>query len=396
MLSNVAQPFVLENYLEPTNRFSIRSILLASLVSTALIFIGTLFAGWFQLQQMRDAHLWVSHSYRVVHAIERLICLVKDEETDQIVLSLSGDQTLAKADRTLIKRQFENVKTLTDLGAKQSDKIDHLESKIKNQILTFHENLKPADSKSQSGGGMTLLSKSKKDMDEINQELIHLQDDEVRLLDSRLDASRQSAERLEGTLISISAVALLLFFTLIFAISRYLTEKEKAAITDELTGLHNSRGFNLLISQILKTSKRNGLECGLCFIDMDGLKTINDRYGHDEGSNALKALAQAIKSAFRDEDIVARWGGDEFVVAGAFRTAPSEIELRSRLDLELAKKQKEENFPFTLKASLGVKTLKSDQLNLTAVTKAITEADENMYVAKKSTKELQIPLLKEE
>jgi len=84
--------------------------------------------------------------------------------------------------------------------------------------------------------------------------------------------------------------------------------------TDELTGLYNRRGFISLTRSSLELAQRMGKSGLLFFIDMDGLKVINDSYGHEEGDIAIKEIANILRSAFRKSDIVARLGGDEFTV----------------------------------------------------------------------------------
>ncbi len=86
------------------------------------------------------------------------------------------------------------------------------------------------------------------------------------------------------------------------------------AITDELTGLLNRRGFNLVTGQRISLARRTETRLGMLFIDLDGLKKINDIHGHDAGDRALICLADAIRATVRESDIAARLGGDEFVL----------------------------------------------------------------------------------
>ena len=86
------------------------------------------------------------------------------------------------------------------------------------------------------------------------------------------------------------------------------------SLIDELTGLYNRRRFFVLTEQYLKLSVRTKKKLLLLFIDMDNLKWINDHHGHNEGDQALIDLANILKKTFRESDIIARIGGDEFVV----------------------------------------------------------------------------------
>jgi diguanylate cyclase (GGDEF)-like protein len=88
----------------------------------------------------------------------------------------------------------------------------------------------------------------------------------------------------------------------------------RLSLTDELTGLHNRRSFFLLADQLMRSARRNDQSCLLFFIDLDGLKKTNDAHGHEAGDLAIVAAAQVLEAAFRHSDVVARIGGDEFVV----------------------------------------------------------------------------------
>lgn len=91
-------------------------------------------------------------------------------------------------------------------------------------------------------------------------------------------------------------------------------EVRQLALTDELTALYNRRGFFLLAGQQLKMAQRTQLPCGLIFADVDGLKKINDTFGHEIGDRVIVDAAQLLKQTCRDADIIARLGGDEFAI----------------------------------------------------------------------------------
>jgi diguanylate cyclase (GGDEF)-like protein/PAS domain S-box-containing protein len=103
---------------------------------------------------------------------------------------------------------------------------------------------------------------------------------------------------------------------------------------DELTGIYNRRRFQEEVEKLLRVSRRFGDPLMLMLLDVDGLKQINDTYGHQAGDEALQQVARALRSAVRETDVVGRFGGDEFValliraddrgvdrVIGAFRSA---------------------------------------------------------------------------
>ena len=85
-------------------------------------------------------------------------------------------------------------------------------------------------------------------------------------------------------------------------------------ISDELTGITNRRGFNLLAQKALNISYREKKPSVLVFFDLDKFKDINDSFGHTEGDNVLKIFSKNMENTFRESDIFARIGGDEFIV----------------------------------------------------------------------------------
>ncbi|MGA9859933.1 MAG: sensor domain-containing diguanylate cyclase [Solirubrobacteraceae bacterium] len=88
------------------------------------------------------------------------------------------------------------------------------------------------------------------------------------------------------------------------------------SVTDELTGLHNRRGFLTVARQVLEIASRQGAPVAILFADIDNLKAINDGYGHDSGDAVIRAVAEALRHELRSADTVARIGGDEFAALG--------------------------------------------------------------------------------
>jgi diguanylate cyclase (GGDEF)-like protein len=93
-----------------------------------------------------------------------------------------------------------------------------------------------------------------------------------------------------------------------------LQRAEALSVTDDLTGLSNSRYLNLVLRREEKRSVRSGRPLSVLFIDMDGFKNVNTQHGHMAGSRALVEVASVIRGCARETDVVARFGGDEFAV----------------------------------------------------------------------------------
>lgn len=157
-----------------------------------------------------------------------------------------------------------------------------------------------------------------------------------------------------------------------------------SSLTDELTGLYNRRGFRLLAEQQLKIAKRSNQSCLMFFADLDGLKRINDTFGHKEGDQALINVAIILKNTFRDVDIVARFAGDEFAVLCASGTIESSKLLVERLESELALfNTKNPWLPYHLSFSVGTGFLEGKNATIDEL---MLEADKKLYEIKAAKK----------
>jgi diguanylate cyclase (GGDEF)-like protein len=152
------------------------------------------------------------------------------------------------------------------------------------------------------------------------------------------------------------------------------------ALVDELTGLYNRRGFLTLGEQQLKMANRTKMRMALLFADMDGLKKINDAFGHSEGDRALIETAGILTESFRESDIVARIAGDEFVVmAVETNTLPGDIltaRLQENLEIHNAREDRE------YKLSLSVGLARYDPDHPISIDELLAKADRDMYEQK--------------
>jgi len=158
------------------------------------------------------------------------------------------------------------------------------------------------------------------------------------------------------------------------------TELSNLALKDELTGLYNRRGFLALAERQLKLARRSGRSLLLLFIDVDGLKEINDAFGHTEGDAALKCTAEALETTFRDSDVIARLGGDEFAALAIEASGQSESTIRERLtEFMNSASCQGSNYKFSL--SLGA--ARFDPWDQTSIRDLIAQADQAMYEQKR-------------
>jgi diguanylate cyclase (GGDEF)-like protein len=160
--------------------------------------------------------------------------------------------------------------------------------------------------------------------------------------------------------------------------------EQNLSFLDELTGLYNRRGFLGHARPQLDAAARLHRPMLLIFVDLDGLKPINDRLGHAAGDQALVDTAAVLKSTFRERDIVARLGGDEFVVLVTDASLVNPDGLLARLDQRVQAMNDRPNRPFVLAFSTGVAGF--DPGTPETLEELISQADRRMYREKRRRK----------
>src|SRR4030042_687568 len=125
------------------------------------------------------------------------------------------------------------------------------------------------------------------------------------------------------------------------------------SLIDDLTGLYNRRGFLTLAEHQLEIAHREKNDLVLLYTDLDNLKEINDEFGHLIGDQALTETTRILKQTFRGSDIIARIGGDEFVVLTSETPATRAHNLYIRLKTSLDAFNKQAKLPFKLELSIG-------------------------------------------
>ena len=148
---------------------------------------------------------------------------------------------------------------------------------------------------------------------------------------------------------------------------------------DELTQVLNRRGFMEKAEKELKKAAKSGLSGMVFFADMDGLKKINDTYGHKIGDIAIRTQAKVLTDAFRASDIVGRLSGDEFAIVSIGLTKEHIASIRTRIDLLNITLSKEAGLPLTLSISLGNVPFTPDDTDLDSL---LSKADQKLYKEK--------------
>ena len=173
---------------------------------------------------------------------------------------------------------------------------------------------------------------------------------------------------------------------------RYAVERHRLtnslrelSLLDDLTGLYNRRGFLTLARQQLKVAERMERGAALILADIDNFKRVNDTLGHLEGDKALQSVAGALDHTFRAADIVARWGGDEFVILCLGEERRDIEAAAERLESQL--KVEERDYP--LEVSVGLHW--ESPVTASSFDAMLHAADQDLYQQKAARKDSDAP-----
>jgi diguanylate cyclase (GGDEF)-like protein len=200
----------------------------------------------------------------------------------------------------------------------------------------------------------------------------------VRILQELESRVRQRTEELEAANQELRSEAILR--------KKMEAKVLRLSLTDELTGLNNRRGFLIRAEQMLKLVRRVHTHGWLIYIDLDGLKQVNDERGHDAGDHLIRNAAKVLRESFRDSDIVGRIGGDEFVVFATGTSTPAtEVEVRLRQNIE----HHNRSYPQQPQLSMSIGVIRCDPHALHTLEDMIHQADAAMYIEKRRKRDRQ-------
>ena len=181
---------------------------------------------------------------------------------------------------------------------------------------------------------------------------------------------------------TILATVTVTFGMILLSAERMHAQLREQAYLDSLTGLYNRRAFHEASRALVASAERDGEPIALALLDMDHFKAINDNFGHGVGDKVLMRFANLAELTFRDEDVLARFGGEEFVVllpgADAEQAMQALQRLRRRLETECIEYQGQ-CVPSTV--SIGLSCRQGEKIDLHAM---IEEADKALYDAKRA------------
>lgn len=152
---------------------------------------------------------------------------------------------------------------------------------------------------------------------------------------------------------------------------------KKLAATDRLTNIMNRRMGTTYLKKQIERVKREGINLTVCFIDVNGLKQVNDNYGHNEGDNLLQSVAQILTNNIRNIDAVARFGGDEFLIIFNDCELNEARDIWDRIEQAIDNWNRTTEKPYKISLSYGLaQKTKDDNLTLDEL---VNKADERMY-----------------
>ncbi|MDP3876910.1 MAG: sensor domain-containing diguanylate cyclase [Methylobacter sp.] len=201
---------------------------------------------------------------------------------------------------------------------------------------------------------------------------------EVSIREAKIQAERQAmAERLADHALHLEHIVQ----ERTMELEKAKTEAEELARSDPLTGLNNRRAFYQDVGPVFNLAQRSGFPFSVLMMDIDWFKNINDTHGHDVGDIVICMLADVLRSTARKSDVIARWGGEEFIIALSEVSGPSAVEyaekIRHKVSTLSINGVREAPHSFTV--SVGVAELNGDIENIDAL---IAPADKALYQAK--------------
>lgn len=167
------------------------------------------------------------------------------------------------------------------------------------------------------------------------------------------------------------------------ATNKILDEISKS---DPLTGIYNRRGFLDRVKTVMEAEVYQGRKALVVYADMDNLKIVNDEFGHDDGDFALKTIGKAIVQSFRQSDVVARMGGDEFAAFALIAEDDFGDVIKDRIRTYLRDMNNASNKPYLVSMSIGTyEFVIGKEQNIDQI---LNKADAELYKEKKSKKKV--------
>lgn len=274
---------------------------------------------------VRETTAWTEHSFEVIAALRAVQAEVLDLENGQRAYLLTGDEPFLKPHldaKAALAGRIEALTSLTSDNARQQSAVARLHELVSTRIQLLDRALTLRREQGLDAAiGAIRTGEGKRVMDEIRQVLAAMEREEYRLLDLRHAQEQGDFNRYFG--MSQVGVGVALLFLLIIGYlirddfitrAQLQTVLRLMAYRDPLTGLPNRAALFEQMRHAIARAQRHSRSLALMYFDLDGFKTVNDRYGHHVGDELLKELGNRVTRVLRSSDMLARLGGDEFVI----------------------------------------------------------------------------------
>jgi two-component system cell cycle response regulator len=190
--------------------------------------------------------------------------------------------------------------------------------------------------------------------------------------------SRRRRRLVSGVAFGVLGFSLLASLRRCHVLSKRTRQLEVLARADDLTGMYNRRHVEEHLARALSSARRHRQALSILFVDIDGFKRVNDQFGHQVGDGILKMVAQRIRFSLRSEDVVGRWGGEEFLTVLPMTPLSGALAVAERLRSSIAKTpMKADRHAVRVTVSIGCAENQGD-----SVGDLLRKADVALYRAK--------------
>lgn len=344
----------------------------------------------------------MQRSYQVIKKLDELNSMINNVEIKQRDYIITGREDYLKSYYNIskaIEQHLMNLRELLLYNVAQQKKLDAIADMIKAKLAEAYKTMELRKNKSLDAALTAVRSNREKDTtDGIRETLREMLDEEKGLLNVLTDRE-EIVEEFMITVIMSGSVMGVIIIALSMATRKYENRKRRKAeddlqqalqelkaltLTDDCTDAYNTRGFLTLGSQLFKMANRLKKGILLLFVDLDDLKRINDNFGHKEGGMALVYTANILKKTFRESDIIARVGGDEFAIIAMEESGIDAEVVINRLLENIDSHNAEADRLYKLSLSFGI--VRNDPEKLLSIDELMAQADKLMYEHKRSKK----------
>lgn len=371
-------------------------LLLATMVLLGVILAGS---GWLARQatsEQRQAQRWQEHTFTVIDSLADIRVAVLSIQRGERGFLLTGDASYLEpftAGTQMLARKVPHVRELLRDNRQQAERAGQLATMVTEYVSQARATVAEQQSGNHAAAvALARISHGRQLTNGVLGQLDQLEAVERQLLEEREVRASEAVRRaddFQGTLM-VSGLLLLVIgayssLALRNAIKReqaIRAELDRVATTDELTGLANRRELFSSLDRMIAAARRSGRPVSVAVLDIDRFKLVNDTHGHPAGDEVIRRISEMAKLLMREQDLVGRLGGEEFLIAFPDCPAHEAVAACERLRQGIAA------LPVLLPNGVALSvTISSGVAELTASDdrKAIiSRADVALYAAKKA------------